>query len=117
MDKVAFYKKIVRELAAEVAQMSEAVDKPIELLRAFDDDRGQYLIYFDGWKGERRFYGCFFHIEVQTDGKIWVRHDGTELDITQLLLSKGVPKNDIVLAFQSPPARRLISIEEGYAVD
>lgn len=96
--------------------MSEKIDKPLEVLRAFDEERGQFLLYFDGWKGERRFYGCFFHVDARPDGKIWVRHDGTELDLTQMLLDRGVARQDVVLGFQSPPARRLIAEDQGFAV-
>ena len=33
--------------------------------------------------------------------KIWIQHDGTEGGITQELIDRGIPKNDIVLAFHS----------------
>ncbi|WP_422387058.1 element excision factor XisI family protein [Anabaena sphaerica] len=44
------------------------------------------------------------HIDIK-NGKIWIQHDGTEVGIATLLLIKGVPKQDIVLAFHAPEMR------------
>jgi hypothetical protein len=35
-------------------------------------------------------------------GKIWVQHDGTEDAIADQLVEKGVPKQEIVLAYHAP---------------
>jgi hypothetical protein len=40
------------------------------------------------------------------EGKIWVQHNGTELEISKELVGLGVAKNDIVLAFHSPYQRQ-----------
>lgn len=45
------------------------------------------------------------HVNIK-DEKIWIQHDGTERGITNDLLELGVPKHDIVLAFQSPARRK-----------
>ena len=34
------------------------------------------------------------------DGKIWIQHDGTERGVANELVELGVPKEDIVLAYQ-----------------
>jgi hypothetical protein len=39
------------------------------------------------------------------DGKIWIQHDGTERGVANELVELGVPKDDIVLAYQ-PPYKR-----------
>jgi hypothetical protein len=40
------------------------------------------------------------------DEKIWIQHDGTEGGIANELVERGVPKQDIVLAFHSPFKRQ-----------
>lgn len=52
------------------------------------------------------------HIEVKDDAKIWIRRDGTDLGIGQMILDEGVPKSEIVPAFRSPNSRLFM----GYAV-
>lgn len=52
------------------------------------------------------------HLEVKQDSKIWLRRDGTDLDIGQQLLDENVAKSDIILAFHSPQKRE----RTGFAV-
>jgi hypothetical protein len=52
----------------------------------------------------RRIHGTLVHIDIH-DGKVWIEHDGTNLEIVQDLLDAGVPKEHIVLGFH-PPAHR-----------
>ncbi len=104
MDKVKHYRKLVRDMLTEIADRFRR-NSNWEIIEAFDEEHGQYLLFTDGWEGEHRDYGCFMHLEVKIDGKIWLRRDGTDLDIGQDLLDEGVPKSDIVLAFHSPRKR------------
>ena len=52
------------------------------------------------------------HIDIK-DGKIWIQHDGTEEGIANRLVAAGVPKNDIVLGFQSPFQRKYTEFAVG----
>ena len=104
MDSVNKHKNLVRTLLADIANHFRQSNR-WEIIEAFDEDRGQYLLFTDGWQGETRDYGCFMHIEVKPSGRIWLRRDGTDLDIGQQLLDEGVPKSELVLAFHSPKMR------------
>lgn len=97
------YKSLVRQIVSEIA--TEIKLKDIENLLILDDERGHYLFFTDGWRNGSRQYGCVVHVEVKDNGKIWLRRDGTDLDIGQQLLDADVPKNDIVLGFHSPKMR------------
>ncbi len=66
---------------------------------------GHYQLMTVGWHGQRRVHGCILHVDIK-DGKIWIQHDGTEEGIANRLVEAGVPKNEIVLGFQSPFQRR-----------
>jgi alpha-D-ribose 1-methylphosphonate 5-triphosphate synthase subunit PhnL len=46
-----------------------------------------------------------FRIAIK-DGKIWIQHNMTEIDLAQELVRLGVPKEDIVLGFHSPFMRQ-----------
>ena len=112
MEKVARHKTIVRQLLAEMAAEDEDPTSPYQTLFIKDEESGHYLLYTVGWKGERRNYGCYMHIDVSSDGKIWIRHDGTEVAIANLFVEKGVPTSDIVLDFRSP----IVRPDTGFAV-
>lgn len=105
MDKIAHYKKIAREVTEGVANFGSP-PIGIEYIRVFDDTHGQFTLFTDGWDGGNRQYGCFLHLEVHPNGKIWIRHDGTDLAVVDDLLEAGVPKEDIVLAFYPPKMRQ-----------
>jgi XisI protein len=107
MDKIKKYQKIVNEIILDVAQkLSSTKDIQAESLVSIDKARGQYLILSDGWEGIERTYGPLVHIEIKTDGKVWLRYDGTDLEIGQELLNEGISEKDLVLAFYSPQMRK-----------
>ena len=71
----------------------------------FDPVQGHFELMNVGWHGQQRIHGCILHVDIK-DGKIWIQHDGTEEGIANRLVAAGVPKSDIVLAFQTPFQRR-----------
>ncbi|MCW6038922.1 XisI protein [Spirulina subsalsa FACHB-351] len=65
-----------------------------------------YLLISFGWQGDRRVHSTIIHLRI-VDGKFWVERDETEEGITQDLLDRAVPKDNIVLAFYHPEDRQL----------
>jgi hypothetical protein len=65
-----------------------------------------------GWDGNERIRGAVLHLDIK-DEKIWIQHDGTEQGIAGDLLELGVPKHDIVLAFQAPARRKYTDFAMG----
>ncbi len=76
-----------------------------------DTRHHHYQITQVGWKNGRRIYGCVLHIDIKDD-KVWIQHNGTEFSIGQELVEMGIPKNKIVMGFQSPFRRQY----SGFAV-
>jgi hypothetical protein len=58
-----------------------------------------------GWNKNQRIRGCVLQIDIK-DNRIWIQHDGTETGVANELVEKGVPKQDIVLAFLAPYKRQ-----------
>lgn len=104
MDKITRYKQIARNILEQVARKLDQV-KDYQPFLVIDEERGQYLILHDGWDHAERTYGVVVHIQVTQDGKVWLRYDGTDLEIGQELLNYGVSPEDLVLAFLSPALR------------
>jgi hypothetical protein len=52
----------------------------------------------------RFYFLVLMHFDLKGD-KIWIQADGTDLILAEPLVEKGVPKEDIVLAFHAPYRR------------
>ena len=107
MDKLTHYRTIIKRCLGELAALIMRQPTPgVESLCVFDEERDQYLLLATGWREHKRVRGVTLFVRLR-NGKIWVEEDWTEDGITSELLKAGVPKEDIVLAFQSPAMRRL----------
>lgn len=112
MDKLNLYRQLIQELLIERAKLRSASD-PIKSQTIFDQQGDHYQLVNLGWKNSStRIYGCVLHVDI-IDGKIWVQHDGTEDAIADQLVAKGVPKQDIVLAYHAPHVRQYTEFAVG----
>jgi hypothetical protein len=104
MAKVEGYRQLVQELLQTYSEI-KASNEEVEAEAIFDPMRDRYQVVHVGWSNKRRVYGCILHLDIKNE-KIWIQHDGTEGGIANELVERGVPKEDIVLAFQSPFKRQ-----------
>ena len=95
MEKLMRYKEVVKEIISEIVAVRTKHSGDIKTQIIMDEERGHYLLYKNGWKDQERYYGCFLHIDIADDAKVWLNHDGTDLVIAQILLDRGIPKEDI----------------------
>ena len=106
MDKVDKYKEIVEEIIDYVGNLFQRDDDPIKVASIKDKESGNYLLFNDGWRNHHtRVYGCFLHLRVTKEGKVWLQYDGTDLEVGNTLMKKGIPPKDIVVGFHSPLMR------------
>jgi hypothetical protein len=112
MDKVETYRAYVQDVLAQFASIP-GIPAEVETQTIFDTQRDHYQLVNVGWHHKnRRVYGCVVHIDIK-DGKVWIQWDGTDIGIASELVEKGIPKEDIVLAFHAPYARQYT----GFAVN
>lgn len=104
MARLARYRDIVKDVLEEYRQYQSTIGEVTKYIVA-DREQDHYLLYSVGWRGESRIYGCSIHIDI-IDGKIWLQHNGTEIDLAQKLEARGVPKEHIVLGMHSPFKRQ-----------
>ncbi|NER92882.1 MAG: XisI protein [Symploca sp. SIO1B1] len=106
MDKLEQYRSYIKQLLTEYASY-KSLNKTIERQFVCDTENDHYQIVNMGWdeREERRIYGCTIHIDIK-DGKIWIQHNMTEIQLGEELVRQGVPKEDIVLGFHSPFMRQ-----------
>jgi XisI protein len=100
------YQLIIESVLTEYANFIGASEPEIQQELIFDRDRDHYLLVETGWQRGRRIYGPFIHIDI-IDRKIWIQHDGTEEGIAYELVTAGIPKDQIVLAYKSIDRRQV----------
>jgi hypothetical protein len=104
MDKLEQYQNYIEDLLKEYSQFKPYYGD-VEVQLVFDREHKHYQLMTFGWNGNKRIHGMILHLNIK-NGKIWIQHDGTERGIAGDLLELGVPKEDIVLAFQAPARRK-----------
>jgi XisI protein len=111
MDRLSLYRRYVQQLLTQYASYSSS-DSEVETQFVFDQERDHYQLAYVGWEKQRRVYGVAIHIDIKNN-KVWIQHNGTEIEIGEELAEMGIPKQDIVVGFHSPFKRKFTE----YAVD
>ncbi len=106
MNRIDTYRQIIRDVLIEQTVVPISYGK-IELETVFDADKDRYIVVFAGWSNDDRIYGPLAHIDI-IDGKLWVQRDGTAEGLPILLMEKGVPKEQIVMAYRHPSDQKLM---------
>jgi hypothetical protein len=111
MDKLENYRQMIQQLLTDYTRFKPAVGE-VERYTSFDIPHDHYHLFTIGWNKHKRIYGCLIHIDI-CNGKLWIQYDGTEDGIANDLVRLGVPKEDIVLGFQSPYMRQFTEFAAG----
>ncbi|WP_341527851.1 XisI protein [Nostoc sp. UHCC 0302] len=104
MDTLDNYRQIIQKILSEYSQLPYAYGQ-LERQFIIDKNENHYLLLTLGWENKQRVHGCLIHIDIIND-KIWIQRDGTEIGIANELVSAGIPKTKIVLAFQLAELRK-----------
>jgi hypothetical protein len=105
MDKIKQYQTFIKEILTENAPIPHDGYDEFEAQVVMDYENQHFYLMRVGWKEFDRTHNCVIHLDIKTDGKIWVQQDNTEYGVANELVDKGVPKDEIVLAFQAPYRR------------
>lgn len=101
MDTLENTRIILKKFIQSIAPATDDVESQILI----DTEHDHYQITQVGWKNKHRIYGCILHLDIKNN-KVWIQHNGTELDIAQELVKLGIPKQQVVVGFQSPFKRQ-----------
>ena len=105
MDKLKRYSELIERVLQRHADFLPIGDwSEYENQILIDKERHHYQLMRVGWKGSERVHFCVFHIDLKED-KVWIQEDQTEEGIAIELITEGVPKEEIVLAFYAPYRR------------
>jgi hypothetical protein len=106
MAKLDDYRNYIEEIINWRAGIGYPNYPDLQMFPVLDRERDNYLLMVYGWEGKKRNHYALIHVGIR-NGKFWIYYDGLEDGVATYLLEKGVPKEDIVLAFYSPEKRRL----------
>jgi XisI protein len=112
MDKLVHYRVLLEEIL-RLDENTDLADSSAETRVIIDLKTDNYQLMRIGWEGQsKRVYHCYIHASIRNQ-KIWIEQDFTEPGLALQLLERGVPSEDIVLAFQAPLNRPFT----GFAVE
>jgi hypothetical protein len=111
MDKLEKYRQLIQEFLTEQGQ-GQPLGGNIESEIIFDVTHDRYLLIDLGWNEHQRIYNCVIHLEMR-EGKIWIQRNQTDAPIAEILIAKGVAKEDIVLGLQPPYIRKYTGLGVG----
>jgi len=103
--KIKKYEAIIVDYLTTFAKKSKLANMPdIENKVLVDKEQHSYQLMRIGWQGTQFVFSVVFHFDIK-DGKVWFQRNITERDVLDVLMEKGIPKEDIVLGFRPPYAR------------
>lgn len=106
MDRIKQYRQILEKIVKRHAGFQPANGK-IETHAVCDRERDEYMVIDAGWNEKgRRVYDVVLHFRLQ-DGTVYVERDNTDAEIVRELITNGLNREDIILAFNSPPNQKL----------
>lgn len=100
MDTRASYREIVRDVITKYARLQPS-HGAIRLDTVFDEQQGHYALMQSGWDSGVRVRGNLIYVTLHDD-KVYIEYDGIECGIKDELVRRGIPEEQIVLAFLSP---------------
>lgn len=101
------YRALIKQILSHYAEIfNRHPDPDEETVVVFDEEHDHYFLHTIGWKGTKRVWNTTVYVRLR-NGKFWIEIDWLEDGIATDLLSAGVPKENIVLAFHHPEIRPL----------
>lgn len=105
MDRLETYRTLLKDLLKQHADRMNRRPQPnTETEVTFDEERDHYLLLRMGWTSEGRLFVPTIYARLH-NGKIWIENDWTEQGLATELVERGVPRDDVVLAFHPPAIR------------
>ena len=106
MDKLISYReKIKNILTAYDNRANRSSKKKYETCLIFDETHDHYLWMSVDWVKQKRINNTHVHIRIKHE-KIYIEEDWTEDGVATDLLQKGIPREEIILAFHPPHVRQ-----------
>ena len=104
LDKLNLKQTIIQVLQDYLEFLGNDDESEFQLV--IDENQNHYLLVETGWQKNLRIYGTLIHVDI-INSKIWIQHDGTEAGVANELVSLGIPRTQIVLAYKTLERRKI----------
>ena len=108
MDQITQYQRFLEDICQKLSDRVPVNKPQLSYQTILDEKRLHFILILTGWHQEEYYHKWIFHVQIK-EGKIWILEDMTDPGVKVLLMEKGVPESDIVLAF-IPEIERTASI-------
>lgn len=98
MGKLEKYKNAIMDFLEEQASYKIRKKPKVKSRVIADKERNQFLLIWTGWHEASYIHRLWYHFEI-IDGKVWVLHNSTDVEVDLELIDRGVAKADIIGAF------------------
>ncbi|MBD2254605.1 element excision factor XisI family protein [Nostoc parmelioides] len=99
MDQTLNYAEILKKTVQE-ATINQPRLQALKLYSVCDTDSGHFLVIATGWDKQRWIDSILFHARL-VKHQIIVEEDNFEESLTQVLIARGVRKEDIVIHLEA----------------
>jgi hypothetical protein len=101
MGKLEQYKNLLESIVVEWGTSGDSLmETTVDDVIITDHLSGNYILMSVGWWNKKRLHDIVFHARIKDD-KIWIEWDGTDPGITDELLRRGVPREDVVFGWNA----------------
>lgn len=108
MDTGTTYREILKQAFLDYSKLRPS-HGDIRVDTVIDETPGRYALMHAGWDRERRVSGDLLYVTLR-DQKVHIEYDGMGYGISEDLVARGIPEEDIVLAYM-PEAPTLAEYE------
>lgn len=114
MDKINHYQQVILDFLHKYNEESGGNQPETHTQRRIlaDFENNAFQLLSIGWRNSHFIFGPIFHFDI-LDGKIWMQCNNTEWEVVDELMARGVAREDIVLGFVPPYARKFTGFSEG----
>jgi hypothetical protein len=108
MATIATYHEILKQALLDYSKLRPS-HGDIRVDAVIDEARGRYALMHTGWDRGHRVRGNILYVTLR-DQKVHIEYDGMGYGISEDLVARGIPEDDIVLAYM-PEAPTLADYE------
>ncbi len=112
MENLTRYQDIVIGYLQERSQLIPYNLPDIDSWVIADRESGHFQLLQAGWQEYQYVFTVVLHVHIRA-GKVWRMRNITEQEVADVLMERGVAREDIVLGFRHPQNRALTGFGVG----
>lgn len=102
MDQQLIYQNAILAFLENYSKIKPSDWKDVQNQIIADRDNHHYQLVRVGWHNGQHIHYAVFHFDL-VGNKVWIQENRTDLPIVDELGELGIPRKDILLAFQDVP--------------